>query len=188
MQAERQRLFFALWPTPEQRAALVEAAARLPDELGRRVSADNLHLTLLFLGGLTPEQREAMEAVADDIVVPPFTLTFDEFGYWRRPQVVWLGSRAMPAELRVLVKYLQQGAASAGLIVDSRPYTIHLTLYRKARRAPRRWSVFAPLNWSVTEFALVESLSEANGMRYEVRRSWPLTGAASSISEWHSVE
>lgn len=182
VEVERQRLFFALWPTPEQRAALVNVASTLPDDLGRRVMPANLHLTLAFLGGLTLEQRQAMEAVADDIVVSPFTLTLDAVGYWRRPQVVWAGSSVMPPELLTLVKRLQQGAASCGLRVDTRPYAVHLTLYRKVRRAPRQWPAFPPLPWSVTHFALVESLSEADGMRYEVRRSWPLAGAASSTS------
>lgn len=169
-----QRLFFALWPPPEQRAALMEIADKLPDELGRRVSPANLHLTLLFLGGLTLAQREAMEAVADALAAPPFTLTFDEFGHWPRPQIVWLGSRTPPAELRTLVQHLRRGASSAGLTIDARPYAMHLTLYRGARRPPREWPVCAPLHWPATEFALVESLPEADGVRYEVRRRWPL--------------
>ena len=169
-----QRLFFALWPPPEQRAALVEIAKKLPDELGRRVSPANLHLTLLFLGNLTLQQREAMEAVADAIAVPPFTLTFDEFGHWPRPQIVWLGSRTPPAELGTLVEHLRRGASSAGLVIDARPYAMHLTLYRGARRSPREWPECAPLHWPATEFALVESLPEVDGVRYEVRRRWPL--------------
>jgi len=181
-EVERQRLFFALWPTPEQRAALVNVASMLPDDLGRRVTPANLHLTLAFLGGLTLEQRQAMEAVADDIVVSPFTLTLDAFGYWRRPQVVWAGSGVMPPQLLTLVKRLQQGAASCGLRVDTRPYAVHLTLYRKVRRAPRQWPAFPRLPWSVTQFALVESLPDADGVRYEPRRSWPLAATSGSTS------
>src|SRR3569623_1490776 len=159
-EVERQRLFFALWPTPEQRAALVNVASMLPDDLGRRVTPANLHLTLAFLGALT----------------------LDAFGYWRRPQVGWAGSGVMPPHLLTLVKRLQQGAASCGLRVDTRPYAVHLTLYRKVRRAPRQWPAFPRLPWSVTQFALVESLPDADGVRYEPRRSWPLAATSGSTS------
>src|SRR3569833_5192 len=141
-EVERQRLFFALWPTPEQRAALVNVASMLPDDLGRRVTPANLHLTLAFLGGLTLEQRQAMEAVADDIVVSPFTLTLDAFGYWRRPQVVWAGSDEMPPQLLTKDKHQQQETATSKHRDDTRPYAVHLTLYRKVRRAPRQWPAF----------------------------------------------
>lgn len=114
-----------------------------------------------FLGSLASEQREAMEAVADAFAVPPFTLTFDEFGHWPHPQIVWLGSRMPPAELRTLVQHLRRGASSAGLTIDARPYAMHLTLYRGARRPPREWPVCAPLHGPATEFALVESLPGA---------------------------
>src|SRR3569833_4263354 len=130
-EGERQRLFFALWPTPELRAALLNVASMLPDDLGRRVTPAKLHLTLAFLGGLTLEQRQAMEAVADVIFVSPFTLTLDAFGYWRRPLVVWAGSGVMPPQLLTLVKRLQQGAASCGLRVDTRPFAVNLTMRYK---------------------------------------------------------
>src|SRR3569832_1114547 len=187
-EVERQRLFFALWPTPEQRAALVNVASMLPDDLGRRVTPANLHLTLAFLGGLTLEQRQAMEAVADDIVVSPFTLTLDAFGYWRRPQVVWAGSGVMPPQLLTLVKRLQQGAASCGLRVNTQPYAVHLTLYHKVRRAPRQWPAFPQLPWSVTQFALVDSLSDADGMRYEPHQNKPHTTTTDRTKKKHSVE
>src|SRR3569833_1734768 len=114
-EVERQRLFFALWPLFVLCAVLVFVVSLLFVDLGRRVTPANLLFTLAFLGGLTLEQRQAMEAVADDIVVSPFTLTLDAFGYWRRPQVVWAGSGVMPPQLLTLVKRLQQGAASCGL-------------------------------------------------------------------------
>lgn len=180
MLTETQRLFFALWPTEAQRAALAAWSAALPHELGRRVNPDNLHITLLFLGALNAEQRQAMEAVAERITVRPFALRIDRFGYWRRPQVVWAGSGAMPPGLLVLVKQLRQGALSCDLRVDSRPYEIHLTLYRKVRRAPRQWPDVAPLHWPVEGFALVESLFSAEGVRYEVRRRWSFADANST--------
>src|SRR3569833_1927741 len=114
-EVERQRLFFALWPTPEQRAALVNVASMLPDDLGRRVPPANLHLSLAFLGGVALEQRQGMEAEADGIVVSPFTLSLSAFGFCRRPQVVWAGRVVMPPQWLTLVKRLQQVAASCWL-------------------------------------------------------------------------
>lgn len=183
MEAERQRLFFALWPDAAQRAALARLAARLPDGLGRRVPPTNLHVTLLFLGSLAPAQRQAMEAVAAAVVAPACTVTLDRYGYWRRPQVLWVGSRVTPPALLVLVERLQQGAEAAGLRIDTRPYEVHLTLFRKVRRVPRAWPEPEPLVWPVDRYALVESVADAGGVRYEPLRSWALAGNAGSTSQ-----
>ncbi|MEK7758301.1 MAG: 2'-5' RNA ligase family protein, partial [Pseudomonadota bacterium] len=50
---ETQRLFFALWPDPVLQQRLAQAAeALLPRAAGRRVRAENLHCTLVFLGAV----------------------------------------------------------------------------------------------------------------------------------------
>ncbi len=46
------RLFFALWPDPPTRTALAMLVDGLPLVGGRRVPAENLHLTLAFLGNV----------------------------------------------------------------------------------------------------------------------------------------
>lgn len=177
---ERRRLFFALWPDEVTRAALADRSAALPADSGGRIVPANLHITLVFLGALTAEQRAAVEAAADRIVMAPFTLMLDRYGYWRGPQVIWAGSGVTPVALRTLVNRLRLGAAACGVPVDRRPYQIHSTLYRRVRRAPHSWPLFAPLVWPAKAFTLIESVPGARGVCYAPRRSWVLSGVNST--------
>ena len=126
-----QRLFFALWPDEGVRARIQEMAARLPLREGRRVSEDNLHITLVFLGSVAESSRLCAEAVADGVAATPFTLSLDQLGYWPRPRVVWLGTSVIPEELARLESALRQGVTQCGIGVDDRPYAPHMTLLRK---------------------------------------------------------
>lgn len=177
---ERRRLFFALWPDEVTRAALADRSAALPADSGAAIVPANLHITLVFLGALTAEQRAAVEAAADRIVMAPFTLTLDRYGYWRGPQVIWAGRGVTPVALRTLVNRLRLGAAACGIPVDLRPYQIHSTLYRRVRRAPHSWPLFAPLVWPATAFTLIESVPGARGVCYAPRRSWVFSGVNST--------
>lgn len=172
--AEKQRLFFALWPEVELQQAWAQAAREwLLPGTGRLIAEDNLHLTLLFAGEVTPEQRGCLEQMADAIRSEPFILRFDRSGYWRRPQVAWWGCSQLPAALLNLARALQAGAMQCGIAVDERPYSAHLTLARKIRKPP------VPINpevadWRVNRFVLVRSLLSPKGAVYEVQRSWAL--------------
>jgi len=47
----------------------------------------------------------------------------------------------------------------------------HATLLRDARE-PRATPELAPIEWRLSGFALVQSVTLPRGSRYEVRRSW----------------
>ena len=169
-----QRLFFALWPEAalQQQLARV-AAALLPEPACRRVRAENLHGTLVFLGAVSAEQCVCVEAAADAVLAEPFVLNLDRFGYFRRPQVAWLGTSQTPAPLSALVMQLSQGCAACGFPPEPRPYALHVTVARKLRRDPGR-PPFMAVAWPVERFALVESVSGEDGMHYRPLRFWPL--------------
>lgn len=172
--ADSERLFFALWPTPQQQAAWAEVArAVLPSGSGRPLPAQNLHLTLVYLGQVDSATRQALEARVDAIHVQPFELRLERFGHWRRPQVLWWGPRETPAPLQALVAALRRAAGDCGLEVEGRPYQAHMTLGRKVRRAPGRPQA-APQTWPVQDFALVRSNLLPAGAHYEILRRWPL--------------
>lgn len=187
METESSRLFFALWPAEAQRTALTAVTGPLPAELGRRVISANLHITLLFLGAVNNATRQNLESAAGRIIASPFVLTLDHYGYWPKPQVVWMGSQVTPPALFGLVHALRQAALACGLRVDSRPYRPHLTFCRKVRQPPRL-PEFTPVTWPVAGFSLVESRSTPDGVRYEPRRAWTLRADLNSTSGVHSVE
>jgi 2'-5' RNA ligase len=172
--AEKQRLFFALWPKVGQQQLWAQAAREwLPPGAGRLITAENLHLTLLFAGEVTLAQRQCLEQQADAIRGDSFVLHFDRSGYWRRPQVAWWGCSQSPVALLSLARALQTGAKQCGIAVDERPYTAHLTLARKVRKqyVPIKPNV---ADWRVDHFVLVRSRLSPQGPVYEVQRSWAL--------------
>ncbi len=174
---ETRRLFFALWPTAEQRRQLHQLAGQLGWESGGRlVPPENLHITLAFLGSVDEERRRCIENAADSLLLPAFSLEFDRIGYWSRPQVLWFGSSRTPEPLRSLARSLALAMAGCGLQPEKRPFAAHLTVRRKAVQAPAA-DMMPPFPWAVRDFALVESLTLPGGAQYRVLRRWPLTGA-----------
>ncbi len=170
---ERQRLFFALWPDEALRQQLDTYRPMLNGCGGRLVVPENLHITLAFLGSIDSDTRQCLEEAVGAIALPAFTLQLNELGFWRRPQVVWLGTDTMPTSLLDLATALKRAMISCHLEPDERPFQAHMTLMRKAHRPPEASSV-SPLAWPIDDFALVRSDTRAEGVRYEVLRRWRL--------------
>lgn len=169
-----QRLFFALWPNEEIRKHLCALADNaLPRGVGRRVKAENLHLTLVFLGSVEAKARRCIERAASAIRARRFTLIFERVGCWQRTGVMWVGPLHQPEGLIFLVDALNSALAGCGMPTEKRTYRAHLTLARKVRRCGRGHAI-APLAWDISRFCLVASHTHAEGARYEILRSWEL--------------
>lgn len=168
------RLFFALWPEEPLRTRL-EALARqeVPVDRGRRIPAENLHLTLAFLGHVPAEARTCLERSASAIRGEPFTLVLDRLDCFRRTGVLWVGASQVPAPLATLVHALDAAAAGCGLAPQRREFRAHVTVARKLRRCPPPRPI-APLEWPVGHFCLALSNTHPAGARYEILRSWEL--------------
>ncbi len=170
-----ERLFFALWPGPAERAALDRLQRGLPRRGGRPTHPEDLHLTLAFLGEVTPGQRTCCEAAADAVYSPPFTLHLDCVGHWPRPRILWCGARQAPAQLLALVGDLTGRLHPCGFPGERRPYAAHLTLARQVAgfdgppKAVAEWS----LGWPVTGFVLAAG-RDGPPPRYRVLRRWGL--------------
>jgi len=83
--SEPKRLFFALeLPSAVQKQIVQWRATHFPEDAGRPVAADNLHLTLAFLGEVSAEKQRALAALAGRLRQPGFTLTLDDAGQWLR--------------------------------------------------------------------------------------------------------
>ncbi len=147
------------------------ASELLPAGIGRLVPASNIHVTLLYVGEVTIERRNALETMAAGISFAPFMLRLNRFGYWRRPRVWWWGASQTPESLYGLVQSLQAGARRCGVAVDSRPYKAHMTLARKVVHLPELVAIQS-CDWAVDHFALVRSVSSPAGVRYEPLQQW----------------
>ncbi len=178
---DSERLFFALWPEPQQQRAWADLVkSLLPPGRGRLLPEQNLHLTLLYLGEIGTETRQILEQKVDAIQAKSFKLRLEQFGYWRRPKVLWWGPKQTPDPLQQLVGSLRQSAQACGIEVEQRPYKAHLTLARKVRHTPGRISA-EPYDWRVSDFVLVRSTLLPEGAHYEVLRRWPLASADAEI-------
>jgi 2'-5' RNA ligase len=169
-----QRLFFALWPDEPVRARLRTAARELVPPEARAIAPDAAHLTLLFIGSADAVRRACLEQVADGIKGSSFTLTLDQAGFWRKPQILWLGCSTLPAPLLALVQGLTAGAERCGVKTETQPYQAHVTLARKVRKGPMSAVLIEPIVWPVERFCLVESHTEPEGVRYRTLRFWSL--------------
>jgi len=171
----RQRLFFALWPDAAVRQALAKTSRELLGPRVKRVPTENLHITLAFAGPVTAVVRDCLVAAAGGIHAAPFELVINHVGHWPRPRILWAGPSHTPAGLWSLVEALNQAFESCGLQRETRPFQAHVTLARKVGRAPPPVTV-APVAWSISNFSLVESVTDARGACYRRLVTWKLEG------------
>jgi 2'-5' RNA ligase len=186
--APARRLFFALWPDDEQRAALTHAAARIVRHCGGRpVPEANLHVTLAFLGSV-PETRVAelgaigrRAAAAFPAHALPVTVSLATPEHWARAQVLAVleredEGRAAAAGAAALARSLSDATLAAGFSPDLKPFRVHVTVARKVARPPRSCEM-RKVEWSFDEFALIESRTLEKGPVYSVVESYVLGGA-----------
>ncbi len=131
------RSFIAVDIPPSLRAKF----GALQDEL-RRTRADvkwtrpeGIHLTLKFLGPVSPEDLEKISSAVAPAILgwKTFRLGIHGAGSFpsdRNPRVVWIGIREGLDEVTRMQKVVDDRAAEAGFPPESRSFTPHLTLGR----------------------------------------------------------
>jgi 2'-5' RNA ligase len=105
----------------------------------RWVPPRNMHLTLKFLGDVSPKNLEMIKGIlaAEAENHSPFEIQVGELGAFpsiRRPRVVWIGVQAPPA-LEKLQHEIDLQTARLGYPQEERKFTPHLTLGRVGRNA-----------------------------------------------------
>jgi len=166
---ETRRMFFALWPDDATRKLVARATKdAVRRSGGRPIAKERLHVTVAFLGGLTPAGLTIASTVPP-VVVGPFTLTLDTIGAF--DSTLWFGARSVPTPLMELERRLWEALEARGFMREPRIYRPHLTLARRARRVDAE---VEPVEWPVAELALVESLPAGRNVHYEVLQTWPL--------------
>lgn len=168
------RTFLACWPEPALARRLGVEADRLRERVGgKRVATVNLHMTLAFLGGLTPPQIRAVSECCRPIP-HEFTLVLDRVGFFKGRNIVWIGAREVDPGFVRFVEELRDRLRRVGFRVERRPFTPHLTLLRKVTRRPR--SAIDDLAWTVGEYTLTASELSSDGARYSALNRWSTIG------------
>ena len=173
------RLFVAIEIPNEVRAAVAsllnEFRALSPQT--KWVRAENMHLTLKFLGetdaGKSSEVQSALAAIrsAEKVTVELEGLGF--FPSAKRPRVFWVGMRSS-SNLATIAGDIDRAVHNAGFPLEERPFTPHLTLARFsepflpaslqnaiAANASRNFGSF-----STYQFHLIESKLKSTGAEY----------------------
>lgn len=137
------RAFIAIDIPPDTRARIGQVVASLKREIGvqavRWVAPENIHLTLKFLGDVSPTQLDLLKQVVlqEAASHPPFEVTVRDLGCFpnpRRPRVIWAGLD-IPLALEKLQRSLDQATARLGYASEARPFSPHLTLGRVNQHA-----------------------------------------------------
>lgn len=179
-EARSHRVFFALWPDHEVQAHLSALASELTAKGGGRlIHPAALHLTLAFVGAVTPAQLEQIEEIGRALRGEAFDLSLDRLGFWPQRGILWAGCRQPPAPLKRLAADLAEGLRAAGFSIDPRSASAlvpHVTLARRARcgSLPRLGS---PLTWHVSEFALLETHLHPSAASYKTLTRFALDAA-----------
>ncbi|HXJ12795.1 MAG TPA: RNA 2',3'-cyclic phosphodiesterase [Candidatus Limnocylindrales bacterium] len=97
------------------------------------VRAENLHVTLKFLGETDPSKLAALQNVLSVVrSAEPVNLEFRGLGFFpneKRPRVFWAGMESSP-DLKSLAADIDHAAHRLGFPLEERPFTPHLTLAR----------------------------------------------------------
>jgi 2'-5' RNA ligase len=123
-------LFIGLELPASLRAELAQLDPRVKGL--RWLPAEQLHLTMSFLGDVDVGGEERLRASLAGVQVPPFFLPLTGLGAFggERPTVVWAGVGKGHPHLFDLHKHLQDAVLHAGLEADLKPFHPHITLGR----------------------------------------------------------
>lgn len=176
------RAFVALTLPDELAEAAEDIAVDLP--VPRTVPAENMHLTLVFLGDLGGPLLEDLHSALSEIRATGFTLHLgglDTFG-GERPRSVHLRCAPEPA-LALLQRKVVTAVRRIGLQPEGRRFTPHVTIARFAPSAVDRARLGAALlaaagarlePFVVTEFRLMETRLGRSGASYSTLARYPL--------------
>ena len=173
------RLFVALEIPPEVRENLATllASLRAITKEPRWVRAENLHVTLKFLGEVADDRLDAVRSALGEIHSDnAVTLEFRGLGFFpnnKHPRVFWAGMEAS-SNLKMLAENIEAAMEKLGVPREKREFSPHLTLARFERPrllealckpiAENRERTFGSLR--TNEFYLIQSKLKLSGAEY----------------------
>ncbi|MBU0512276.1 MAG: RNA 2',3'-cyclic phosphodiesterase [Chloroflexi bacterium] len=140
------RAFIAIELPSEIQDCLEKVASQLQEQMGdtpvRWAAPQNIHLTLKFLGDVSPNNLEVLTDMlqAEAAFQQAMVISIGGLGAYpklRTPRVIWVGVEA-PSELVALQRSIDAQTARVGYARDRRPFSSHLTLGRVSRNASPR--------------------------------------------------
>ncbi|MDX5356340.1 MAG: RNA 2',3'-cyclic phosphodiesterase [Rhodobacterales bacterium] len=178
------RAFVAL-PLPEHiRSKLAVAQFLLP--LQRKVPAENLHITLVFLDEVPDPVLADVHLALSALGLPPVTLRLHGFGLFggARPRSLHAQVEAGP-ELGQMQARIARACTMAGAPAEQRRFVPHVTLGRfradpaeamRLERAVAEGAGFSAGPWVADRLVLYRSDRGHDGAHHSELAAYPLTG------------
>ncbi|MGE0774397.1 MAG: RNA 2',3'-cyclic phosphodiesterase [Sphingomonadaceae bacterium] len=173
------RLFAALKPPPAMRDSLLALMGGIAH--ARWQAADQLHLTLRFIGEVDRHQAEDIAAALGSVRHPPFTLALDGIGQFDRKgrrDALWIGVTPQDP-LKLLHNKIDRALQHVGIAPDNRTFLPHITIARFGRQSGdvggfMETVAVPPVSCPITEFCLYESSLGSAGAVYDIIARYPL--------------
>lgn len=176
------RLFVGIELPEDTRERLAGLCCGVPG--ARWVAAENMHLTLRFIGEVEPGQAEDIDSALLRIRSPRFDLTLDGVGYFGKASAVrslWAGVRKCEALSRLQAK-VETSIQAAGAPPEERKFSPHVTLARlrgapvlRLQRFVAENSYFLAGPIAVERFVLFSSFRSSSGPIYTAEADYSLT-------------
>ena len=148
------RLFIAIQLSDEMKKALITCMHDLKKQgvEGNYVPAENLHLTLAFIGEY--KEPERVKKVMEKVPLPQFRMTLSEKGNFGN--LLWAGVKGNQ-KLKSYVKELRAALKEEGIPFDDDKFVPHITIVRKVS-AKKPYQVQLPkAEMTVKRAALMKS-------------------------------
>ncbi len=148
----------------------------------RWVKPESIHLTLKFIGDLSPG---AVSRITENIEKPAakrskFEITVGGLGCfpnWHKPRVVWVGISEESGELTTLQNEIDLALEPLGILPETRPYHAHLTVGRVKKPGDigfAEMEIDTIGHMKVGEFCLIRSDLRSDGAVYTNLASFTL--------------
>ncbi|MDF1645991.1 MAG: RNA 2',3'-cyclic phosphodiesterase [Legionellaceae bacterium] len=164
--------FFALWPDTSTKEALHQQAQTITQNTSCLPSpAENLHLTLAYLGALTPDECNTVKRFTCPI--PPFELKFTHAYHWSELRLAYFDPNLSQSLIK-LHTFLNQYLLEQGFKPERREFIPHITLARDYTETLAS-CITNPVHWFIHELCLVKSTPQSKTSHYEIIARTPLT-------------
>ena len=138
MEESGMRAFIAV-DVPEQiKKGIIGTAHLLNESNVRFAKPEQLHITLFFFEKATEEQLGKVKQLMEGLQTVPFDVALEGFGAFTsdHPHVIFVGISDMGA-LSEIYGALEPGIKQAGIEIEDRKFTPHLTVGRVKNRGRR---------------------------------------------------
>jgi 2'-5' RNA ligase len=136
------RVFIAINFSTETRTRLIalREELRTKSQSGNFSRDENLHLTLAFIGEVSPKKLDKIKAIMDTVTFEPFEVAVDRLGTFSRGTLWWAGLRE-DKPLMWLQHEIEHKLALCGFEMGGRDYHPHITLGREVVTDSKPWQI-----------------------------------------------